>query len=160
MWEQKYTVRQVADQLLLSPHSVYALLRRNELHGVRAGRAWRIESSAIRAYLHGDHGQSARIVARQIRLVHFTEATPESVCLAFPDGSQVKLTMRDARNLVQSPELAHRRGYQLDSQHFLTNQAAMDLMISLVAFFAKAAPGGVARIFNTRWVKTDPVTKE
>lgn len=159
MWETKYKVHDVAEQLLLSDHSVYALLRSGELKGVRAGRAWRVEESAIRAYLHGDHGQSARAAARQMRLVHFVEATPESVCLAFPDGSRVKCTMRTARDLVQGPELAHGRGYQLDN-HFLNNQQAMDLMISLVAYFARVAPGGVFRIFNTRGVKLDPVTKE
>lgn len=160
MWETKYKVHDVAEQLLLSDHSVYALLRSGELKGVRAGRAWRVEESAIRAYLHGDHGQSARIAARQMKLVRFVEATTESVFLAFPDESRVKCTMRTARDLVQGPELAHGRGYQLDKQHFLNNQQAMDLMISLVAYFSRTAPNGVFRIFNTRGVKLDPVTKE
>lgn len=155
MWEQKYDVHQVAAQLLLSEHTVYALLRSGELKGVRAGRSWRVEESALRAYLHGDRGQHPRIAARQIKMVHFVDPKPESVCLALEDGSRVKLTMYDARRILQSPEVARGGGIDLD-EHHLSNPEALDLMAALVSYFVRVAPGGASRIFSTRGKLKDP----
>jgi excisionase family DNA binding protein len=158
MWQQMYDVHQVAAQLLLSEHTVYALLRSGELKGVRAGRrSWRVEESAIRDYLRGDRGQHPRIAARQIRLVHFVEAKPESVCYEFPDGARVKLTMYDARRILQSPEVANGRGIDIDGHH-LSNQDALNLMAALVSYFVKVAPAGAARIFTTKGKRRGPST--
>jgi excisionase family DNA binding protein len=158
MWkhEEMYDVHQVAAQLLLTEHTVYQYLRSGELRGVRVGRGWRVEEGALRDYLRGDRGQSPRVVAHAIKLVHLVDPKPESVCYEFPDGYRYKCTMFTARRLLQSPELANGRGFDLDERHHLSNQDAMNLMISLASYFAKVAPGGAFRMFATRANLKDP----
>jgi excisionase family DNA binding protein len=158
MYEQPfYTVRQVSDMLQITEHSVYQYLRTGELVGIRRGRAWRISEGALRTYMRGNGGMNPRMAARQIHLVHFVDAKPESVCLAFPDGTNYKLTLHDARRIAQSSEIARGGGMDLDGHH-LSNQEALDLMAALVSYFARVAPGAVARVFATRAKLRDPAT--
>ncbi|MGD9724770.1 MAG: helix-turn-helix domain-containing protein [Pirellulales bacterium] len=55
MNEQLLTIEQVADRLQVHPRTVQAWLRSGELAGIRLGSgrtaAWRIEPSALQAYL-------------------------------------------------------------------------------------------------------------
>lgn len=157
MWQHQemYDVHQVARQLLLTEHTVYQYLREGSLKGLRVGRSWRIPELELRNYLRGDRGQNPRIAAHQIKLVHFVDAKPESVCLAFEDGSQVKLTMYDARRILQSSEIARGGGLDLDGHH-LNNQDALTLMTCLVSYFVRVAPGGASRMFATRARLKDP----
>jgi excisionase family DNA binding protein len=157
MWQHQemYDVHQVAAELLLTEHTVYQYLRSGELKGVRVGRAWRIPELELRNYLRGDRGQNPRQAAHQIKLVHFVDPTTGSVCLAFPDGYRVKLTMYDARRILQSPEVAHGGGIDLDGHH-LSNQDALNLMTALVSYFVRVAPGGASRMFATRAKLEDP----
>jgi hypothetical protein len=107
--------------------------------------------------MRGTAGISPRLAARQIKSVKFVDAKPESVCLAFPDGYQYKLTLHDARRILQNSEIARGAGMDLDGHH-LSNQEALDLMAALISFFSRVAPGAVARVFATRWIQKDPAT--
>lgn len=159
MYEQPmYNVHDVSDMLQITEHTVYQYLRTGELTGIRRGRAWLVPEKTLRAYMRGNSGMSPRLAARQIKSVHFVDAKPESVCLAFPDGSQVKLTLHDARRFLQSDAIARGGGMDLDG-HKLSNAEALDLMAALVSYFARVAPGAVARVFATRWIQKDPTTK-
>lgn len=160
MYEQPfYNVHEVSDMLQITEHSVYLYLRAGELRGIRRGRSWRVSEADLRAYMRGNSGMSPRLAARQIKSQKFVDAKPESVCLEFPDGYRYKLTLHDARHILQSSEIA--RGGGLDMKgHHLDNAAALDLMAALVSYFARVAPGAVARVFATRWIQKEPVTKE
>jgi len=48
-----YTVAQTADLLQVSEKTVRRMLDEGQLHGVRAGRNWRIPASALDDYLAG-----------------------------------------------------------------------------------------------------------
>jgi excisionase family DNA binding protein len=49
-----YTVEQVADILQLNPRTVYRMLERKELRGVKAGPQWRVPQEALDAFLRGE----------------------------------------------------------------------------------------------------------
>jgi hypothetical protein len=158
MYEQPfYNVHQVSDLLQITEHSVYQYLRTGELVGIRRGRSWKVSERDLRSYMRGTAGISPRLAARQIKSVKFVDAKPESVCLAFPDGYQYKLTLHDARRILQNSEIARGAGMDLDGHH-LSNQEALDLMAALISFFSRVAPGAVARVFATRWIQKDPAT--
>jgi len=46
-----YTVDDAMNILQLCRNSVYALLRKDKIHGVKAGNVWRIPRSALENYL-------------------------------------------------------------------------------------------------------------
>ncbi len=50
------TVREVAEQLSVSPATVYALVERGEIAHVRVSNAIRISPEALAAYLGGEPG--------------------------------------------------------------------------------------------------------
>lgn len=161
MYEQPfYNVHQVSDMLQITEHSVYQYLRTGELVGTRRGRSWRVSEANLRAYMRGTAGISPRLAARQIKSVHFVDAKPESVCFEFPDGYRYKLTLHDARKILQSNEIARGGGIDMGQGHHLSNQEALDLMAALISYFSRVAPGAVARVFATRWIQKEPVTKE
>lgn len=160
MWQHQemYKVKQVAAQLLLTEHTVYQYLREGSLKGVRVGRSWRVPEGSIREYLRGDRGQSPRQAANQIKSVHFVDPRPFSVSVAFANEYneyRIELTMYDARRILQSPEVAHGGGIDLDGHH-LSNSEALTLMAALVSYFMRVCPGGASRMFSTRGKLRDP----
>jgi hypothetical protein len=158
MYEQPfYNVHQVSDLLQITEHSVYQYLRTGELVGIRRGRSWKVSERDLRSYMRGTAGISPRLAARQIKSVKFVDAKPESVCLAFPDGYRYKLTLHDARRILQSSEITRGGGMDLENHH-LSNQESLDLLAALVSYFARVAPGAVARVFATRAKLRDPAT--
>lgn len=46
-------VAEVADRMALNPKTVYRMLERGELRGVKAGRVWRVPVDALVEYLKG-----------------------------------------------------------------------------------------------------------
>src|SRR5438034_10144287 len=45
-------VAEVARRLDVDPRPLYAMIRRGELHGVKAGRVWRVPSESLETFLH------------------------------------------------------------------------------------------------------------
>jgi excisionase family DNA binding protein len=45
-------VAEVARRLDVDARTVYAMIRRGELHGVKAGRVWRVPSESLEAFFH------------------------------------------------------------------------------------------------------------
>jgi excisionase family DNA binding protein len=52
MPEEFLTVEEVAERLKVHPESVRDWLRAGKLKGLKAGRQWRIQESALNAFLH------------------------------------------------------------------------------------------------------------
>src|SRR5713101_8230635 len=50
---QALKVAEVARRLQVDPRTVYGLIRRGELHGVKAGRVWRVPIESLEAFLQG-----------------------------------------------------------------------------------------------------------
>jgi excisionase family DNA binding protein len=50
--EDLYTVKEAAAKLKVSDRAVLDWLRAGKLHGLRAGKAWRIKESDLEAFLH------------------------------------------------------------------------------------------------------------
>lgn len=46
------TPEEVADQLKVTRRTVYEWLRRGQLHGLKAGHAWRIRPEDLESFLH------------------------------------------------------------------------------------------------------------
>lgn len=51
--KQVLTVDEVADRLSVKPKTVYEMLKKGQLRGVRAGRLWRVPLIAFEDYLKG-----------------------------------------------------------------------------------------------------------
>jgi len=48
-----YTVEDVAKRLQVDIRTVYAMMKRGELRGVKVGRVWRIPAASLDAFLDG-----------------------------------------------------------------------------------------------------------
>lgn len=51
MEDRIMTPEEVADYLRLAVRTIYALLKRGELRGIKIGRVWRIPLSEVQAYV-------------------------------------------------------------------------------------------------------------
>lgn len=49
--EKNFTINQVAERLNVHPKTVYNLLDRHELSGIKVGRVWRISEKALEEYI-------------------------------------------------------------------------------------------------------------
>ncbi len=52
--ERALTVPQVAERLSVHPKTVYSMLVRGELRGVKVGRVWRVPAEELEAFLRGE----------------------------------------------------------------------------------------------------------
>lgn len=52
--ERALTVPQVADRLSVHPKTVYNMLVRGELRGVKVGRVWRVPAEELEVFLRGE----------------------------------------------------------------------------------------------------------
>ncbi len=53
MEKKAYTVKEIKAALQLDRMTVYRLLRERKLHGIKAGRGWRVPSDALAEFLRG-----------------------------------------------------------------------------------------------------------
>jgi excisionase family DNA binding protein len=61
---QTLKVAEVARRLRVDPRTVYRMIRRGELHGVKAGRVWRVPTRSLEAFLQAaDAGAHLEIPA-------------------------------------------------------------------------------------------------
>lgn len=51
--ERVLTVSEVAERLSVHPKTVYNMLERGELRGVKVGRVWRVPSEELEVFLRG-----------------------------------------------------------------------------------------------------------
>ncbi|MEW5931995.1 MAG: helix-turn-helix domain-containing protein [Bacillota bacterium] len=63
--ERALTVPQVAERLSVHPKTVYNMLVRGELRGVKVGRVWRVPAEELEIFLRGERAVENRPALRE-----------------------------------------------------------------------------------------------
>jgi len=63
--ERALTVPQVAERLSVHPKTVYNMLVRGELRGVKVGRVWRVPAEELEVFLRGERVAENRPALRE-----------------------------------------------------------------------------------------------
>ncbi|MEW6047161.1 MAG: helix-turn-helix domain-containing protein [Bacillota bacterium] len=63
--ERALSVAQVAERLSVHPKTVYNMLVRGELRGVKVGRVWRVPAEELEVFLRGERAAEARPTLRE-----------------------------------------------------------------------------------------------
>ncbi len=63
--ERALTVPQVAERLSVHPKTVYSMLVRGELRGIKVGRVWRVPAEELEVFLRGERAAENRPALRE-----------------------------------------------------------------------------------------------
>ena len=63
--ERALTVTQVAERLSVHPKTVYNMLVRGELRGIKVGRVWRVPAEELEVFLRGERVAEIRPALRE-----------------------------------------------------------------------------------------------